>query len=54
MRRYFVDVLKALLKKEHETAKDAVAYEAIKRIGAIYHLDNLLADLKPDDRRRQW
>ena len=27
--------------------------EAIKRIGAIYHLDNQLADLKPDDRRKQ-
>ena len=32
---------------------DTVAYEAIKRIGAIYHLDNQLAGLKPDDRRKQ-
>ena len=32
--------------KEHEEAKDTVAYEAIKRIGAIYHLDNQLAELK--------
>lgn len=30
-----------------------VAYEAIKRIGAIYHLDNQLADLKPDERRER-
>ena len=40
-------------KKEHGAAKETVAYEAIKRIGAIYHLDNQLADLKPDDRRKQ-
>ena len=52
-RRYFADALKALPKKEYEAAKDTVAYEAIKRISAIYHLDNQLADLKPDDRRKQ-
>lgn len=46
-RRYFADALKALPKKEHEAAKETVAYEA------IYHLDNQLADLKPDDRRKQ-
>lgn len=40
--------------KEHEEAKDTVAYEAIKRIGAIYHLDNQLAELKLDDCRKQW
>ena len=51
--RYFADALKVLPKKEHEAAKDTVAYEAIKRIGAIYHLDNQLAELKPDDRRKQ-
>ena len=50
---YFADALKALPKKEHEAAKETVAYEAVKRIGAIYHLDNQLADLKPDDRRKQ-
>lgn len=52
-RRYFADALKALPKKDHQAAKDTVAYEAIKRIGAIYHLDNQLADLKPDDRKKQ-
>ena len=52
-RRYFADALKALPKKEHPAAKDTVAYEAIKRIGAIYHLDNQLSDLKPDERRKQ-
>ena len=51
--RYFADALKVLPKKEHEAAKDTVAYEAVKRIGAIYHLDNQLAELKPDDRRKQ-
>ena len=40
-------------KKDHQAAKDTIAYEAIKRIGAIYHLDNQLADLKPDDRKKQ-
>ena len=39
--------MKALPKKEHEAAKETVAYEAVKRIGAIYHLDNQLADLNP-------
>ena len=45
--------MKALPKKEHEAAKETVVYEAVKRIGAIYHLDNQLADLKPDERRKQ-
>ena len=52
-RRYFSDALKALPKAAQKTAKDTVAYEAIKRIGAIYHLDNPLSDLEPDDRKRQ-
>ena len=30
-----------------------MAYEALKRIGAIYHLDNQLSDLEPDDRKKQ-
>ena len=33
--------------------KDTVAYEALKRIGAIYHLDNPLSDLEPEDRKKQ-
>ncbi len=51
--RYFSDALKALPKATQKTAKDTVAYEALKRIGAIYHLDNQLSDLKPDDRKKQ-
>ena len=52
-RRYFSDALKALPKAAQKTAKDTVAYEAVKRIGAIYHLDNQLAALEPDDRKKQ-
>lgn len=52
-RRYFADALKALPKQDHQAAKDTVAYKATKRIGAIYHLDTQLADLKPDDRKKQ-
>ena len=52
-RRYFSDALKALPKAAQKTAKDTVAYEAVKRIGAIYHLDNQLSDLEPDDRKKQ-
>ena len=33
--------------------QDTVAYEAVKRIGATYHLDNQLAALEPDDRKKQ-
>lgn len=52
-RQYFSDALKALLKAAQKTAKDTVAYEAVKRIGAIYHLDNQLFDLEPDNRKKQ-
>ena len=52
-RRYFSDALKALPKAAQKSAKDTVAYEALKRIGAIYHLDNQLDSLKPDDRKKQ-
>ena len=51
-RGYFSDALKALPKAEQKTAKDTVAYEAVKRIRAIYHLDNQLSDLEPDDRKK--
>ena len=45
--------LTALPKVAQKTAEDIVAYEAVKRIGAIYHLDNQLSDLVPDDRKKQ-
>ena len=31
-------------------AKQTVAYEALTRISAIYHLDNELAELEPEER----
>ena len=49
----FLGCFKSLPKAAQKTAKDTVAYEALKRIGAIYHLDNPLSDLKPDDRKKQ-
>ena len=52
-RRYFSDALKALPKAAQKTAKDTVAYEALRRIGAICHLDNQLSDLKADERKKQ-
>lgn len=52
-RRFFSDALKALPKAVLKTTKDTIAYEALKRISAIYHLDNQLADLTPDDRKKQ-
>lgn len=53
VRRYFVDALKALPKKDHQAVKDMIACEATKRIGAIYHRDNQLANLKPGDCKKQ-
>ena len=52
-RRYFADVSKALPKAAQKTAKDTVAYEVLKQIGAIFHLDNPLSDLEPEDRKKQ-
>ena len=45
-RRYFSDAFKALPKAAQKTAKGTVAYEALKWIGAICHLDNQLSDLE--------
>ena len=44
---------KTLTETLYQATKDTVAYEAIKRISAIYHLDNQLTDLKLDDRKKQ-
>ena len=48
-RRRFAEALKAVSK----AAKDTVAYEALKKIGSIYHLDNLLSGLEAEERQRQ-
>lgn len=47
----FFGCIKKLPKAVLKTTKDTIAYEALKRIGAIYHLDNQLADFTPDDRK---
>ena len=39
-RRRFAEELKALPKAAQKNAKETVAYEAVSRIAAIYHLDN--------------
>ena len=39
-RRRFAEALKALPKAAQKNAKETVAYEAVSRIVAIYHLDN--------------
>ena len=53
-RRYFSDALKALPKgKKDSAAKQTVAYEALTRIAAIYHLDNELSEMDPKDRQRK-
>ena len=39
-RRRFAEALKVLPKALQKNAKETVAYEAVSRIAAIYHLDN--------------
>ena len=39
-RRRFAEALKSLPKAAQKNAKETVAYEAVSRIAAIYHLDN--------------
>ena len=39
-RRRFAEALKALPKAAQKNAKETIAYEAVNRIAAIYHLDN--------------
>lgn len=52
-RRRFADTLKALPKASQKNVKGTVAYEALKWIAAIYHLDNQLKTLSPDERKKQ-
>ena len=39
--------------KKDAAAKQTVAYEALTRIAAIYHLDNELSELPPEERQRK-
>lgn len=49
-RRRFAEALKALPKAKRENASDTIAAQALTRIAAIYHLDNELSDLSPEER----
>lgn len=50
-RRRFAEALKALPKAKRENASDTIAAQALTRIAAIYHLDNELSDLSPEERK---
>lgn len=50
-RRRFSSALKALPKNAKSGAKQTIAYQALEKIGAIYHLDNQLSELSAEDRR---
>ena len=50
-RRRFADALKALPKARKKEAKDTIAYQALQKIAAIYHLDNQYASLTSEERR---
>lgn len=50
-RRRFASALKALPKNAKSGAKQTIAYQALEKIGEIYHLDNQLSDLPAEERR---
>lgn len=50
-RRRFASALKALPKNAKSGANQTIAYQALEKIGAIYHLDNQLSDLSAEERR---
>lgn len=50
-RRRFASALKALPKNAKSGAKQTIAYQALEKIGEIYHLDNQLSDLSAEERR---
>lgn len=52
-RRRFAEALKALPSQKKDSAKNTLAYQALEKIAAIYHLDNELSDLSPPDRLRR-
>lgn len=49
-RRRFAEALKALPKVAQKNAKETVAYEAVSRIAAIYHLDNQMEGQQKSER----
>ena len=52
-RRRYSEALKALPKGKKDAAKQTIAYEALTRISAIYHQDNELSGLTPDERLKK-
>lgn len=52
-RRRFAEALKALPKAAQKNAKETVAYEAVSRIAAIYHLDNQMEG-QPEKVRKMY
>lgn len=50
-RRRFAEAISAIPKNKRETAQDTIAYQVLKQIAAIYHLDNGLSDLSPEQRK---
>ncbi len=50
-RRYFANALKALKGDAKKKAKNTIAYQALEKIGAIYHLDKELDGLSAEERR---
>lgn len=52
-RRRFAEAVKAIPKDKRKSAQDTVAYQALKQIAAIYHLDNQLSELTSEQRKQE-
>lgn len=51
-RRDYSDAIKAMDKSNPEAVKKSIAWKALVKIGAIYHLEEELKDRNPETRRR--
>ncbi len=49
-RRHFADAVKAADKKNPSSVKQSIAYQALERIGAMFHEDGLLKGLSSEER----
>lgn len=52
-RRDFADAIKAIGKSDEKAIKQSVAYQALARIGAVYKVEEGLAELLPEERLRE-
>lgn len=52
-RRRFAEAVKAIPKGKRESARETIAYQALKQIAAIYHQDNELSDLTAEQRKQE-